>query len=123
MNTIKELDAVALTCDLPEHGLKRGDVGTAVLVHGDGEAFEVEFVGYDGHTGALVTLEHAHVRPLRASDIPPTPASWPQRSSALFPGSRGSTSWFCLMGFRRHTTGTRKNIAFGVFVRSSSQNG
>ena len=34
MNTIKELDAVALTCDLPEQGLKRGDVGTVVLVHG-----------------------------------------------------------------------------------------
>jgi hypothetical protein len=34
MNTINELDAVALTCDQPEHGLVRGDVGTAVLVHG-----------------------------------------------------------------------------------------
>ena len=70
MNTIKELDAVALTCDLPEHGLKGGDVGTAVLVHGRGEAFEVEFVGYDGHTVALVTLEDSQVRPLEASDIP-----------------------------------------------------
>lgn len=70
MNTIKELDAVALACDLPEHGLKRGDVGTAVLVHGHGAAFEVEFVGYDGHTVALLTLEHAQVRSLQASDIP-----------------------------------------------------
>lgn len=70
MNAIKELDPVALTCDLPEHGLKRGDVGAAVLLHSDGEAFEVEFVGYDGHTVALITLEHTQVRPLRASDIP-----------------------------------------------------
>ena len=70
MNTIKELDAVALTCDLPEHGLVRGDVGTAVLVHGSGAAFEVEFVGYDGHTVALVTLEKAQVRPLQTYDIP-----------------------------------------------------
>ena len=70
MNTIKELDAVALTCDLPEHGLVRGDVGTAVLVHGGGEAFEVEFVGYDGHTVALLTLENSQVRPLHAHDIP-----------------------------------------------------
>lgn len=70
MNSIKELDPVALTRDVSEHGLKRGDVGTAVLVHGKGEAFEVEFVGYDGHTVALLTLEHADVRPLRASDIP-----------------------------------------------------
>jgi hypothetical protein len=70
MNNIKELDAGALTCDLPDHGLKRGDVGTAVLVHKNGEAFEVEFVGYDGHTVALLTLEHTQVRPLRADDIP-----------------------------------------------------
>jgi len=46
MSTIKELDAGGLTCDLPEHRLARGDVGTAVLVHGKGAAFEVEFVGY-----------------------------------------------------------------------------
>lgn len=70
MNEIKELDAVALTRDLPEHGLKRGDVGTAVLVHGKGAAFEVEFVGYDGHTVALLTLERELVRPLQTNDIP-----------------------------------------------------
>jgi hypothetical protein len=70
MNKIKELDTVALTCDLPEHGLKRGDVGTAVLVHRNGAAFEVEFVGYDGHTVALLTLENVQVRPLKSSDIP-----------------------------------------------------
>ena len=70
MNTIKELDPVALTRDLPQHGLKQGDVGTAVLVHGDAKAFEVEFVGYDGHTVALLTLERDQVRPLRAGDIP-----------------------------------------------------
>jgi hypothetical protein len=70
MSEIKELDAVALTSDVPEHGLQRGDVGTAVLVHGGGVAFEVEFVGYDGHTIALLTLEHDQVRPLRAGDIP-----------------------------------------------------
>jgi len=70
MNPINELDAVALTCDLPAHGLKRGDVGTAVLVHGKGAAFEVEFVGYDGHTVALLTLERAQIRSLRANDVP-----------------------------------------------------
>lgn len=70
VNPIKELDAVALTCDLPKHVLKRGDVGTAVLVHPDGAAFEVEFVDYDGHTVALLTLEHNQVRALHAGDIP-----------------------------------------------------
>ena len=70
MNSIQELDAIALTGDLPAHGLKRGDVGTAVLVHENGQAFEVEFVGYDGHTVALLTLERSQVRPLDAHDIP-----------------------------------------------------
>ena len=70
MNPIHELEAVALTLDLPAHGLVRGDVGAVVLVHGGGTAFEVEFVGYDGHTVALVTLERSQVRPLRANDVP-----------------------------------------------------
>lgn len=70
MNAINELDPVALTCDLPKHGLVRGDVGTAVLVHHNSVAFEVEFVGYDGHTVALLTLERDQVRPLQERDIP-----------------------------------------------------
>ena len=70
MNAIKELDAVALTCDVPDHRLARGDVGTAVLVLGDGAAFEVEFVSYDGHTVALLTLERHQIRPLQTNDIP-----------------------------------------------------
>jgi hypothetical protein len=70
MNAIEELDPVALTVDLPEHGLRRGDVGTAVLLHNGGQAFEVEFVGYDGHTVALLTLENSQVRSLRPGDIP-----------------------------------------------------
>ena len=68
--TIKEHDCIALTCDLPECGWMRGDAGTAVMVHGAGVAFEVEFVGYDGDTVALLTLERAQVRPLDTHDIP-----------------------------------------------------
>jgi hypothetical protein len=70
MNKIKELDAVALTCDVPEYGLKRGDVGTAVLEHREGEAIEVEFVDYKGRTVALLTLENSQIRMLHAGDIP-----------------------------------------------------
>ena len=65
MIPIKELDAVALARDVPEHALRRGDVGTGVLVHGNGEGFEVELVGDDSHTVALRTLDRAQVRPLR----------------------------------------------------------
>ena len=70
MKTIQELDAVALTCDLPAHGLQLGDVGAVVLVHSDGAAYEVEFVGYDGQTVALITAESGQIRPLDSRDIP-----------------------------------------------------
>lgn len=70
MSPIKELDIVALTCNVSAYGLVRGDVGTVVLVHDAGQGFEVEFVGYDGHTVALITLDSNQVRPLDAHDIP-----------------------------------------------------
>lgn len=65
---IRELDSVALTRDLPEHGLKRGDVGRVVYRYGSGEAFEVEFLAGDGSTLGVVTLEDDYVRPLERAD-------------------------------------------------------
>ncbi len=41
---IEELEDVILTCDLPEHGLTRGDIGTVVLVHDEGKGYEVELL-------------------------------------------------------------------------------
>lgn len=49
-NTIKLLDVVALTVDLPEYNLWRGQVGTVVEILADGAAFEVEFSDRDGRT-------------------------------------------------------------------------
>lgn len=40
---IKELDNIVLTVDLPEYRLRKGDVGTIGLTHGD-RGCEVEFV-------------------------------------------------------------------------------
>ncbi len=45
---IQELDRVILTTDMPEYHLKKGDIGTVVLVHGKNEGFEAEFVSLDG---------------------------------------------------------------------------
>ena len=42
-NAVKLLDIVALTVDLPEYNLWRGQVGTVVEVLANGAAFEVEF--------------------------------------------------------------------------------
>ena len=45
---INELDLVVLKRDVPSERLTAGDVGTVVLVHQEGEAFEVEFMTYRG---------------------------------------------------------------------------
>ena len=66
--TIKELDSVVLTCDLPEHGLQRGDVGTVALVHSRA-GYEVEFMALDGETLAVVSLAQDHLRPIVRREI------------------------------------------------------
>ena len=65
---IKELDTVVLTKDLPEHALKRGDLGTVVLVH-PGGGYEVEFMTLDGQTLAVVSLPRDQVRSVRRREI------------------------------------------------------
>ena len=65
---IKELDRVALTVDLPEHGLLKGDLGTVVLEHG-GKGYEVEFVALDGETVAIVSLSLSQVREIGSREI------------------------------------------------------
>jgi hypothetical protein len=66
---IEELDDLILTCDLPEHGLSAGDIGTAVLVHRGGAVYEVEFTALDGDTIAVVTLMADQVRPAQTGEI------------------------------------------------------
>jgi len=54
-NPIQLLDVVALTIDLPERGLIRGQVGTVVEVLDSG-VFEVEFSDDEGRTYAALPL-------------------------------------------------------------------
>ncbi len=65
---ITELDSVVLQCDLAEHGLSRGDVGTIVLVHA-GRGYEVEFATLEGETLAVVSLPKDDVRPIAPREI------------------------------------------------------
>jgi len=67
---IRELDTVILDTDLPEHGLTVGDIGTVVLVHGDGAGYEVEFVALDGLTVAVVSLSADQVRLAGHGEVP-----------------------------------------------------
>jgi len=52
---IRVLDVVALTEDLPEHGLRRGQVGTVVEVLA-ASVFEVEFSDNQGRSYAFLAL-------------------------------------------------------------------
>jgi hypothetical protein len=57
---IQLLDVVALTEDIPDRGLKRGQVGTVVEMLGPG-IFEVEFVDNDGRTYATLPLKSSQL--------------------------------------------------------------
>jgi len=66
---IEELSNIVLTCDLPDHGLAAGDIGTVVLVHDEGKGYEVEFMTLDGDTVAVATLRAEQVRPVQHDEI------------------------------------------------------
>ncbi len=66
---LHERDIAVLLVDLPELGLKTGDVGTVVMVHGR-DGYEVEFVTLDGETVAVTSLTRAQVRPIARREIP-----------------------------------------------------
>ena len=66
---IGELDTVVLRLDLPEHGLKSGDVGAVVHLYSDRSACEVEFVAAEGRTVAVMTLPMDDIRPMSKDEI------------------------------------------------------
>ena len=68
---LKLLDVVALTVDLPERGLSRGQVGTVVEQLAD-DVYEVEFSDDDGRTYASLPLRPdqvlvLHYKPVKAA--------------------------------------------------------
>jgi hypothetical protein len=62
------LDTVVLDRDLPEHGLRRGDLGAVVDVYSP-DGLEVEFVVASGRTQALLTLQTSDVRAVGDQDL------------------------------------------------------
>ena len=65
----QETDIVVLKQDIPEYGLKTGDIGAVVHCYRDGAAFEVEFVTAQGDTVALLTLSPEKIRPVMGQEI------------------------------------------------------
>ncbi|MBE9216135.1 MAG: DUF4926 domain-containing protein [Richelia sp. RM2_1_2] len=65
------LDVVALTVDLQEYNLLRGQVGTIVEILADGAAFEVEFSDSNGRTYESVGLRPEQIMLLHFEPLSP----------------------------------------------------
>jgi hypothetical protein len=70
-NKAKLLDIVALTVDLPEYNLWRGQVGTVVELLAGGTAFEVEFSDRAGRTYESVGLRSEQIMVLHFEPASP----------------------------------------------------
>jgi hypothetical protein len=70
-STSKLLDVVALTVNLPQYNLWRGQVGTIVEMLADGAAFEVEFSDRNGRTYESVGLRPEQVMVLHFEPASP----------------------------------------------------
>jgi len=79
--TFRELDTVVLTRDVPEAGLRAGDLGAVVEVYGP-DALEVEFVTASRRTQALLTLDAAAMRAVRDDDLMSVRSVGPVRGAA-----------------------------------------
>jgi hypothetical protein len=64
----KQLDTVVLDRDVPESGLRKGDLGAVVQTY-EPDGLEIEFVTASGRTQALVTLRDGDVRPVMDEDL------------------------------------------------------
>ena len=64
----RELETVVLERDIPERGLRKGDLGAVVELYGP-DGLEVEFVRASGKTQALVELKTNDVRSVRDEDL------------------------------------------------------
>ena len=67
-NEMHLLDVVALTEDIPDRGLRRGQVGTIVEILGP-EVFEVEFADNEGRTYATLALNAKQLLVLRYQSV------------------------------------------------------
>ena len=68
---LQEFEQITLTADIPDEGLKAGDVGTIVHIHPQGVAYEVEFFSPAGNTIAVATVENYQARPAAPDEIEP----------------------------------------------------
>jgi hypothetical protein len=62
------LDTIVLDRDLPDHGLRKSDLGAVVEVY-EPDGLEVEFVTASGRTASVLTLNAQDVRAVADDDL------------------------------------------------------
>lgn len=65
---IQEYETIELKTDLPKYELHEGDKGTVVMVHGQGEGYEVEFFDQEGDTIVVATCLASQIRKRKSGD-------------------------------------------------------
>lgn len=66
--TYRVLDTIVLDRDMPDHGLRTGNLGAVVEVY-EPDGLEVEFVTASGRAAAVLTLKTQDVRPVADDDL------------------------------------------------------
>jgi hypothetical protein len=64
----EKLEIVVLTHDIPQYGLRKGDIGTIIELYPE-DGVEIEFVRGSGATQALLTLCEHDIRKIDAHDL------------------------------------------------------
>ena len=67
---LNEHTQIVLKRALPNLGLEPDDVGVVVHVHGQGKAYEVEFLTLDGNTIGVETVEACDLRQASGKAVP-----------------------------------------------------
>jgi hypothetical protein len=81
VSPFRELDTVVLLRDVPESGLRAGDLGAVVQVYTP-DALEVEFITASGRPQALLTLAARDIRPVADEDLLAVRPAAPRKGAA-----------------------------------------
>jgi len=64
-----ELDYVVLKVDVPEHGLRAGDIGVVIAEPMGDQPYEVEFTSLSGEVIAVLALLRSEIRAARRGEM------------------------------------------------------
>lgn len=67
---IKKNDKIMLNMNIPEHKLLKGALGKVILIHNEGEEFDIEFRNIIGELLAVIRLIPAQFQKINIIQVP-----------------------------------------------------